>query len=309
MGSEMCIRDRYGAGGYRGATVGSQHYDFEDIKDVWSFFDNIGNIGDIFSGFGGGREGTRGGTRRRPSANKGQDYLAVVNIPFELAVKGGKIPVEYMREEVCDVCQGSGVAPGSTTRTCDLCNGRGVISQSKGFFAFQRPCPRCGGTGKIITKPCPKCKGRGRINAKRKLRINIPAGIQDGGRVRVRGEGGMGTGGAPRGDLIVQVKVMPHTQFKRIGDYDLEKKVKVNIAQAILGCELNVTTIDGKRVKVKVPAGTQPGTRLRLKGLGIQTKNGKGDLYVVVDVEVPRNLTSEQKELIHEFARKRRMDV
>ena len=274
-----------GAGGFQDINV-----DFGDIGDIFSSF---------FGGFGGGQ-------RRDPNApQRGSDISTGVTLSFEEAAKGCRKTVDVMRIDVCDECSGSGAAKGTSTQTCPDCGGKGTVTTSQrtafGMFQTSKQCPRCGGRGIIIPNPCPKCKGRGRIRHSVKIDVDIPAGINDGQVFVVRNKGNKGINGGPAGDLRVGVSVRPHPFFERDGN-NVWCDVTVSFAQAALGAELMVPTLDG-RVKYSIPTGTQPGDVFKLKGRGIQDVNGrgKGDQLVRIIVSVPRKLSNEQKELLKQF--------
>ncbi len=266
------------------------------------------DMGDIFSSiFGGGFGGGFGGSQRsNPNApQRGSDLQTNITISFEEAAKGCRKTVEVNRVEVCDGCSGSGAAPGTTTQTCSQCGGSGqVTSQQRtilGVMQTQKPCPTCGGKGTIIPNPCRKCNGQGRVRRAAKVDVNIPAGIDDRQAVSVRSQGNKGVNGGPAGDLRVGVNVRNHPFFERDG-YNVWYQANISFAQAALGCELIVPTLDGD-VKYTVPAGTQPGDVFKLKDRGIQNLNGrsKGDQLVRVEVVVPKKLSEKQKELLREF--------
>ena len=226
---------------------------------------------------------------------------AEIEIPFDQAISGGKTLIEIKKEETCPVCKGSGAKPGTKLSTCPECGGRGMLSFSQGAFAVNRPCPRCYGRGKIITAPCPECRGKGQTFGRKKISINIPAGIRDGTKLRLGGQGQQGTAGGPPGDLIVKINIGEHRFFERKGS-DIFCKVPINVAQAILGSKIRVRTIDGK-VDLRIPAGTQSGTKFRLGGRGVKVNGFRGDQYVEVVVEVPKNINAKQKKLMEEFAK------
>lgn len=275
-------------------------------------FDGFGgmgfDMGDIFStifggsGFGGGF----GGGRQNPNApRRGEDIQTNITISFEEAAKGCRKTVEVNRIEVCDGCSGSGAAPGSTAQTCSYCGGSGqVMSQQRtilGVMQTQKPCPTCGGKGTVIPNPCSKCRGAGRVRRPAKVEVDIPAGIDDRQAISVRSQGNKGSNGGPAGDLRVGVSVRNHPYFERDG-YNVWYQANISFAQAALGCELIVPTLDGD-VKYTVPAGTQPGDVFKLRDRGIQHVNGraKGDQLVRVEVVVPKKLSEKQKELLKEF--------
>ncbi len=267
-----------GAGGFNGG------FDFD-----------LGSIFDTF--FGGG-----GGSQQRNGPMKGENVRTSVIISFEEAAFGCEKEITVSRIEQCDECKGSGCAEGYTAEVCSNCNGTGTVrTQQRSIFGMvssSGPCPKCGGKGKIILKPCLKCKGNGLVRRQKKLSVNIPAGIDDQQTISLRGQGNVGINGGAAGDLLITVSVRPHAIFDREGT-SVHLEMPVDIVQASLGCELEVPTLDGK-VKYKLPEGTQTGSVFRLKGKGIPylRGSGRGDQFVTVKVETPRNLSAEQKELL-----------
>ena len=259
-----------------------------------------GGFGDIFGDLFGG-----GSTRRANAPTRGQNASAAVAITFEEAAFGCKKEVTSARIENCPSCHGSGCRGGSAPETCDQCRGTGTVRVTRqtafGAFAQTSACPKCGGTGKIIKDPCPTCKGRGKVRKNKKIEINIPAGIDNGQSVRVRGEGNVGSNGGPNGDLLVAVTIRPHEIFRRDGANVL-CEMPITFAQAALGCEVEVPTLDGP-VRYRVPEGTQTGTTFRLKGKGIPYVGYKnrGDQYVTVTIETPAKLSKAQKDLLKKF--------
>ena len=254
-------------------------------------FGDLGGLGDIFSSiFGRGRREERGDTLE-----------TVVEVPFRVAILGGKIAVTLPVTEPCSTCAGSGGAPGATFTTCPECNGRGTISFGQGGFAVNRPCPQCRGRGRIPSQPCPTCRGAGEVRSERRIHITVPPGTEEGTRMRLRGQGGRGRPGEPAGDLLVTFQVQPDRFFRRDG-LDLVSEVPINLAQAVLGTRIRVRTIDGKKVVLRIPPGTQPGRRFRIKGLGVEKNGRRGDQLVQVDLTVPENLSAEQQEMMKKFA-------
>ncbi|HEY7637304.1 MAG TPA: J domain-containing protein [Gemmatimonadales bacterium] len=255
-------------------------------------FGDFGGLGDIFSSiFGRGR-------REEPRA----DVLeAVVEVPFRVAMLGGKVPVTIPVSETCPTCTGSGGAPGATWSTCPECNGRGTISFGQGGFAVNRPCPQCRGRGKIPSQPCPTCRGAGEVRTERRVMITVPPATETGSRVRLRGQGQASRPGAPPGDLLITFQVQPDRFFHREG-LDIVCEVPINLAQAALGTRLRVRTLDGKKVVLRIPAGTQPGRKFRIRGQGLEKNGRKGDQLVAVQVTVPDGLTPEQQDLLKRFA-------
>ena len=282
-----------GAGGAYGGGFGGGGFDMGDIFE--SFFGGSG-----FGGFGGS---TR--TRNPNAPIRGNDIQAQIVLTFMEAAKGCQKQITIQRLERCSSCNGSGAAPGTTTETCSSCNGTGQVRGQQrtpfGVIQSSRPCDRCGGKGKIIKTPCTSCRGLGRVRRTTKVSVNVPAGIDDGQTFVMRGQGDHGVNGGPAGDLNVTVSVRPDPIFERDG-YDVWCDVPVTFAQAVLGDELTVPTIDGK-VKYSIPEGTQPGTTFRLRNKGINYVNGRGrgDQYVRVLVEVPKNLNAKQKDALREF--------
>lgn len=267
-------------------------------------FDGDIDLGDIFSSFFGG--GFGGGGRNPNAPQRGRDIQSSVSLTFEEAAKGCKKTIEVMRVMDCSECGGSGSAKGSSPQTCPDCGGRGVVSVQQrtplGVMSTQRTCSRCGGTGKIITNPCSKCNGKGKVRMKKKIDINIPAGIDNNQVVNVRGFGNDGSNGGPAGDLKVVVNIKKHAYFKRDG-FDVWFDKHISIVEATLGADVQIPTLDGN-VELHIPAGTQPGEIFTLKGnKGIQRLNamGKGDEHVRVIVDIPKSVTDEQKELLKSF--------
>lgn len=266
---------------------------------------DMGDLGDIFGSFFGGGFGGGSTRSRRNSPQRGETLQQRIMLSFEEAAFGCEKEITINRTETCEECGGSGAEPGTSPETCSNCRGSGVVTQTQrtplGMFQTQGACPNCRGTGKIIRKPCKKCSGAGRVRKSKTLKVNIPAGIDDGQSIQLRGQGGAGVNGGPAGDVIVTISIRPHPIFTREGQ-DVVCEIPISFAQAALGDTLQVPTIDGK-VSYDIPEGTQTGTVFRLKGKGIQNVNGRGrgDQYVRVNIEVPRNLTHRQKELLREF--------
>ena len=287
------VDPNYGAGG----PGGGFGFDMGDI-----------DLGDIFGSFFGGGFGGFGGSSsaRRNGPQKGESLRANLTITFEEAAFGCEKEINLNRSEECEACHGSGCEPGTTAETCPDCRGTGVVrvQQRTGGFAFSSTaaCARCRGTGKIIHSPCKACSGSGSVKKSKRVTVSIPAGIDDGQAVSLRGQGNAGKNGGPAGDLIVGVRVKPSNQFRRDGTTVLYEQ-PVTFYQAVMGAELEIPTIDGK-VKYDLPEGTQSGTTFRLKGKGIPELNGRGrgDQYVTVYIETPRNLNREQKEALKKFA-------
>ena len=266
---------------------------------------DFGDLGDIFGSFFGG--GFGGGSRANPNApQRGDSIRMALTLTFEEAAFGCKKAVTVERTESCDSCRGTGCEPGTTPEVCPTCGGRGVVQQRKqtpmGVFSTSAPCPNCGGKGKIIHKPCKDCHGTGNERKRKTIQVDVPAGIDDGQTISLRGQGHAGKNGGPSGDLLIVITVRPHDLFRRDGTSVL-CEAPITFAQAVLGAELEIPTIDG-RVKYTLPEGTQSGTTFRLKGKGIPLLHGRGrgDQYVTVYIETPRNLTREQKQKLKEFS-------
>lgn len=267
-------------------------------------FGDFGDLGDIFSSFFGG--GFGGSRRADPNApRRGNDASTTVNLSFEEAAKGCKKTVKVTRIENCPDCKGSGCASGSTPKTCPSCHGSGQIEMAQrtpfGSMKTLHVCDACRGTGKIINDPCKTCAGKGKIRRTKEQEVDIPAGVDDGQYINMRGGGDAGSNGGPSGDLHINVSVRPHPVFERDG-FDVFCEVPITFTQAALGSEITVPTLDGK-VKFTIHPGTQSGDEFKLKGKGIQRINysGRGDQYVKVVIEVPRDLSNKQKELLKQF--------
>ncbi len=286
------VDPNFGAGGFGGGGFDGS-FDFGDLGDIFGSF------------FGGGFGG--GGRRTNPNApQRGESIRMNVTVSFEEAAFGCEKEVTVDRYEQCDTCHGNGCAPGTTPEICPDCHGTGQVQVRRqtpmGVFATTSPCGRCGGRGKIIHQPCPDCHGNGTLRKRRTIQASIPAGIDNGQTISIRGQGHAGKNGGPAGDLLITITVRPHELFRREGTSVL-CEAPITFAQAVLGAELEIPTIDGK-VKYDLPEGTQSGTTFRLKGKGIPSINGRGrgDQYVTVYIETPRNLNREQKEALRKFA-------
>ena len=284
------VDPNFGAGGFGGGFDGG--FDFSDLGDIFGSF--------FGGGFGGGR-------RTNPNApQRGESIRMAVTISFEEAAFGCEKEVTVERYEACDTCHGSGCAPGTSPEVCPDCHGTGTVQVRRqtpmGVFATSSPCPKCGGKGRIIHQPCKDCRGSGMMRKKKTIQASIPAGIDNGQTISIRGQGNAGKNGGPAGDLLVTITVRPHELFRREGTTVL-CEAPITFTQAVLGAELEIPTIDGK-VKYTLPEGTQSGTTFRLKGKGIPSINGRGrgDQYVTVYIETPRNLNKEQKEALKKFA-------
>jgi molecular chaperone DnaJ len=288
--------DQLGPRLFSGAGVGGGGRNYQ-----WS--GNIGDLGDLsdlfgglFENFGTGRR--TASARTRPRGERGRDVEVAVNLSFEDSLKGvtTKIPVEL--EVACSACHGTGAEPGTSPKICPECRGRGVVAESQGLFALSTPCPRCGGNGTVIEQPCRKCKGSGRERRTKRYTVKIPAGVKDGTQIRLKGKGEAGYAGGPPGDLIVTTRVTPSPLFKRRGA-DLVLDVPVTYAEAALGATVEIPTPEG-RISLKVPAGSEDGKMLKVRGRGAPKLNGggKGDLLARVRVSVPKKLTKAEREAL-----------
>ena len=283
----------YGGGARPGAGGTINMDDFGDV--------GIGGLGDLFSSmFGGGaRAGAQNARSRGPQ--RGTDVEAALEVPFRTAAMGGKVSVELDLNEECATCHGSGAAPGAKLETCPECSGRGTISFGQGGFAVQRPCPVCLGRGQVPTVRCPTCAGAGEVRTRKTVQITVPSGVDTGTKIRLKGQGARGTKGGPPGDLLITFSVKADRFYKREA-LDLIAPVKISIVDATLGKKVNVKTLDGTKVSIKIPAGTQNAKRFRVRGHGIDKDSQKGDLIVEVEVTVPEQLTPEQEEAMKAFA-------
>ena len=269
-------------------------------KGGFSNFDFSSNFSDIFEDFFG--EGFGGGRRSRKSNNRGSDLRYDLSISLNEAFSGKKQDIKFSTSEKCDVCKGTGSKPGHSPSTCSMCGGHGQVRSSQGFFTVQQTCSQCGGSGEQITHPCTSCGGQGKKQASKRLSVTIPKGVDDGTRIRLAGKGEAGSRGAGSGDLYLFINVYSHDLFKR-SDENLYFECPISIADAALGTTIEIPTIDGGKAKIKIPAGTQSGKQLRLKGKGMPyiRGSGYGDLYVQLNTEVPISLNKEQKELLEKF--------
>jgi len=256
----------------------------------------LGGLGDLFGSiFSGGRGG------RASAPQRGQNVDTALDIPFRTAARGAKVPIELEVNEECSTCRGTGGAPGATMRVCSECSGRGVVSFGQGGFAVNRPCPVCLGRGQVPSQRCPTCNGAGEARARKKVLVNVPAGIDTGSRIRLKGQGGKGSANGPPGDLLITFNVLPDKFYQRDG-LDVIATLPLNIAQATLGSKVSVSTLDGKKVLVRIPPGTPSGKRFRVRGQGIEKGSEKGDLIVEVKIEAPEKLSDEQERIMREFA-------
>jgi molecular chaperone DnaJ len=287
---KRALYDRYGHAGVgaAGAGVGFDATVFQDFSDI---FGDFFGFGDLFGQ----------GSRRRSRAQRGADLREDTTLEFEEAVFGTETQVTVRRHETCEECHGSGAAAGKAPVTCRSCGGRGQVRYQQGFFSVARTCPTCQGAGSVITDPCPKCKGEGRVLRQRTVDAKVPAGVEDGTRIRFAGLGEAGMFGGPAGDLYVVLHVKEHAFFERQGN-DLHCVIPISFPQAALGTEIQVPTLEGEHT-LKVPEGTQSGTTLRIRNKGVPELNGhgRGDLFVEVRVQTPSKLNKRQRELLQEM--------
>ncbi len=279
---------------FRGADFGSVFQDMGDFGIGENLFESLfGGLG--FDIFGAGR------SPGRASSQGGRDLRVTIAIPLEEAARGAEKTIAVPRYETCPTCGGSGARPGTKRTTCPQCKGSGRVTVAAGGIRMAQSCPRCGGTGTIVSSPCPDCGGEGRKKVRRTIKVKIPPGVETGSSLRVRSEGEAGTAGT--GDLYVLIEVQPHPNFTREGNNLITEKT-ISLSQAVLGGEVEVPTLDGS-VKMRVPAGTQPGRTFRLKGRGVRDLRGGGvgDEFVRVSVVIPASLTAEQRRLMEEFAK------
>ncbi len=259
-------------------------------------------MSDIFDSFFG--DARRGGPRSANGRERGADLRYNLEIGLEDAFAGKNASIRVPTSIACEVCAGTGAKPGSKSRQCPTCGGHGKVRANQGFFSVERTCPTCAGRGEIIDDPCKNCQGAGRVTRDRTLSVNIPAGVEDGTRIRLAGEGEAGLRGGPAGDLYIFLSIQPHAIFQRDGA-DLFCRVPIGLVQAALGGEIEVPTLTGEQARVKIPEGTQTGKQFRLKGKGMSVLRSRevGDLYIQVVVETPQKLTARQRELLQEFER------
>lgn len=292
--------DRFGHSGIDG------RYSYEDIfrgVDFDSIFEDLGFGGSIFEDFFGFDIFGTGSRRKSRRGIRGADLRYDLTIDFEDAIKGKEVQIKIPRSERCERCNGSGIEPGYSDTICPVCNGTGQVTQSHGFFHISTTCYKCKGSGRIIKNPCKECGGSGIVKKERTLSVKIPAGVEDGTRLKIAGEGEAGRDGGPNGDLYIFISVRKHKFFERQGN-DVYIEVPITIPQAVLGAEIEVPTIDNKRVKLKIPPGTESGKIFRLKGLGFPNLHGygKGDQLVRVIIDIPKKLSAKERELFEKLA-------
>ncbi len=290
------LYDKYGYAGVEGMSSGFSgnrggfYSGFSDIFD---------GLEDVFSGFFGG-----GGSSSRDRRHKGSDLLYELSLTLEEAIQGCTKNIDINREEKCETCGGKGAEKSEDVITCPTCNGTGQVVMADGFLRISQTCPTCRGEGFTMKNPCKKCGGTGTTRKVRSITVKVPRGVEDGTRLKISGEGDAGQFNGKSGSLYVSISVKPHKHFERHGEH-LVCEVPVSFTQAVFGAEIKLKTLENKTVKVKVPAGTQHGTQLRVKGEGVSSVHsyGKGDLIILVNIEIPTGLNSEEKKLLQSFAK------
>ena len=288
--------DRYGHAGVAGTGAGGfggfDPSSFAGFEDILGDLFGMSGFGDIFGG---------GSRRSRSRAQRGEDLREDLTLEFEEAVFGTETQLSYRHHEACEQCNGSGIAPGKSATACRTCNGRGQVRYQQAFLSIARTCPACHGLGQVITDPCTQCKGDGRVLRQRTLDVKVPAGVEDGTRMRFSGRGDAGVHGGSAGDLYLVLHVKEHPFFEREGN-NLYCEVPISFAQAALGADLKIPTLEGEHL-LKVPEGAQSGTsfRIRSKGVPVLNGRGKGDLFVELKVQTPGKLTKRQRELLQEL--------
>jgi molecular chaperone DnaJ len=284
--------DRYGHQGVSNGAGGHPGFDESAFSDFGDILGDLFGLGDMF--------GQRGGRRSR--APRGEDIRYDLEISFADSMKGLSADLLIPRKETCVKCHGTGGEPNGGLITCTVCNGRGEVLFQQSFLSIRKTCPSCGGRGKLIRQACTQCKGEGATKVDKKLKVNIPAGVDNGTRLRLSGEGNPGPAGSQPGDLYVVIKVLEHPIFER-RENDLHCILPINIAQAVLGAEIEIDTFDGMQ-QIVVPEGSQPGAQFRLKNLGVPVLNSRarGDLYVHLDVQIPKKLTRDERKLFEQLS-------
>jgi len=297
--------DQFGFAGVEG--MGGTQAGAGDFSSVFRDFEDIfGDFSGIFESFfgGAGRRAGRQGRAGAAGARRGADLRYDLEVPFKDAIFGDKVEISFQKNARCETCSGKGSTPGSGTKTCSTCGGAGQVRRSSGFFSIASTCPTCGGEGTVVENPCKECGGSGLLKKRQKIKVTIPAGIESGKRINIPGQGDAGPNGGPPGDLYVFVRVKPHEYFQREGN-DIYCVIPISVSQAALGSEIQVPTLEGKRVKVKIPAGSQNGKVLRLKNEGVPYLNNpsrRGDMYIRLHVTVPSKLSGRAKSLLKELS-------
>lgn len=292
--------DRFGHQAFQGRSGAGGHGGFSDMNDIFSQFGDI--FGDIFGAGGGGFSQQGGRTRSRNAVRKGADLRFVTEVELSEVVTGKEQQIEFDTEANCGDCNGTGAAKGSKATTCKVCGGAGQVVRQQGFFTMATTCHNCSGSGEVIETPCTGCKGRGRVQAKRKIKVTIPAGVDNGTRLRVVNEGEGGYAGGPNGDLFVEIRVKEDDVFSREGDH-VFAELDVPYVQFLLGGKLTTDALDGD-VEVEIPRGAKPGDRIKVTGRGMPSLRGsrRGDLYFSLSVEFPEKLSEDEDKLIRQIA-------
>ena len=292
--------DQFGFAGVEGMGGGQQDHStvFRDFEDIFGGFGDFSSIfGSIFGNAGGGSFGGRQSERPHRGSNLRYD----IELPFEKAVYGTTVEISYSKDDTCKTCSGSGSTDGSGRKVCGTCKGSGQIRRSSGFFSISQPCPTCSGEGSVIDKPCRDCSGSGITKKKQKIKVTIPPGVDDGKRVTIPGQSDVGPNAGAPGDLYVFIHVRSHEFFER-HEQDLYCAVRIDMITAALGGDVAVNTLDGKKIKLGVPAGTQHGKLLRVREEGVPSSGGRrGDLYIKILVQIPPRLSRKGKELLEEL--------
>ena len=294
--------------GGSGGPFGGQGGYYSYSSSGFDGFGDFGDLGDIFSSFFGGGFGGRTSSRKQNGPKKGADLNMHINITFEESFLGVEKEVVVTRNETCDVCHGSGAKPGTSVTKCNICHGTGQVTQVQNTILGQmqttRTCTACHGTGEIIKEPCENCRGKGTVRKQPKIRVKIPAGIDDGQTIILRGEGDPGEKGGPKGDLYITVKIKKHSIYTRNGN-NVTVEIPITITQATLGADLEIPMVDGTKEKYKIPDGTQTGTRFIIRNKGFKSVNSSnvGDFVFTVVVQTPKRLTREQRDLLVQLAK------
>lgn len=298
------IYDQYGFAGLDGmaggAGAGGYSHAFHDFSDLFGGMG--GGMGDIFESIFGSGFGGSSSRRSSSGASTGASLRYDLNISFKEAVYGTSVDIHFQHKEKCDACNGTGASAGASKKTCPTCNGMGQVRQGNGFFTIQQTCPTCHGKGTTIDKPCSSCRGTGLQTKNKEMSLKIPAGVDNGRRIIIRGQGDAGENGGASGDLVIVLHVSEHPNFQR-QDNDLFCSVPISMTQAALGCEVSITSLDGNHISLKIPEGSTNGKMLRVKGEGVPISGSsrKGDLYIELSVQTPTKLSSKQKDLLRQF--------
>jgi molecular chaperone DnaJ len=295
------IYDSYGKDGLKGQGYSGPDFSgfsgFSDIFDHFTSGFGFGGFDNIFDSF----FGSRRRKKSKASPERGNDILYRVTINLEDVLGGKSVNISYNKNETCSACSGTGAESGAARETCSQCGGSGQVTSQQGFVTMTTGCPKCGGTGSVVTNPCKTCGGNGVVPKKKSINVKIPKGVEDGSKVKIKGEGEAGARGGPSGDLYIQFNIKDHPYYDRKG-HDLYITKQIDFTRAALGTEIFVKTLSGKDIKVKIPEGTQNSSQFRLTGHGLPSKSGSnGDLFVKIEIKTPTNLNAKQKQLLREF--------